>query len=366
MLLLLVAAWVLLRALWWEYPFAPPAEAMGGAAIAPRSLASPILLSGLALPEVAYDPAAAGLPVPGADGGAGAAGAPGGVRPARPRRLLTYAPAPALGLPGISATPGLLPGASRAEPPARLAAAQDNAPFLPAAAPQREGARRKRWSVDAWAFYREGSAAGVPVPQGRAPIYGASQMGALLQYRIHALGGHAPRLYLRGYKALIPGGETEAALGASLRPLPKLPVRLAAEARYTMPETGTAALRPAAFAVTEFAPVTLPLGTRLEAYAQGGWVGGRGRTFFADGQATITRELGFAGRMSHDALRLSLGAGAWGGAQKGAERLDIGPTLRLDMKLGRIPARLSVDWRQRVAGDAVPGSGVSATVSAGF
>jgi hypothetical protein len=31
-----------------------------------------------------------------------------------------------------------------------------------------------------------------------------------------------------------------------------------------------------------------------------------------------------------------------------------------------VPARVSVDWRLRVAGDASPGSGVAATVSAGF
>lgn len=372
MLLALLAVWAMLRAAWWENPFATPAAALGGpppAALAPRSLAAPELLSGAIFPDVAYDPAAAGLPVQ-VSGGA-VAGAPRAGPPSRPRRLVTYAPAPALYLPGISPYPSLPPGSPRAAAsPAALAAdaAQEQPPFFAAAQrpPDPATAKPDRWSLDIWSFYRQGSEAGVPVPQGRAPIYGASQMGAVLQYRLAMLGGHAPRLYLRGYRALIAGGESELAFGASLRPLPKVPVRVAAEARYTVPEVGDPELRPAAYAVTELAPVPLPLGTRLEAYAQGGWVGGRTSTYFADGQASITREIGLVGRMSRDAVRLSLGAGAWGGAQKDAQRLDMGPTARVDFRLGRVPARLSVDWRQRVAGDAAPGSGVAATLSAGF
>lgn len=370
MLLVLIAAWVGLRVLWWEDPFAPAAAARDGAlsaALAPRSLAAPELLTGMAFPAVAYDPVAAGLPLPGTQ----ATAARRAYQPPapRPRRLLAYAPAPTLRLPGISAVPHLPPGGPRpAAPPALAARAQEQPPFLAAArrVPGPAAATPDRWSLDVWSFYRKGSEAGVPVSQGRVPTYGASQMGAVLQYRLAMLGGRAPRLYLRGYRALVEGGETEAALGASLRPLPKVPLRLAAEARYTIPEVGEDELRPAAYAVTELAPVPLPLGTRFEAYAQGGWVGGRNRTYFADGQASVTREIGFARRMSQEALRLSLGAGAWGGAQKGAQRLDLGPTARVDFHVGRVPARLSVDWRQRVAGDAAPGSGAAATLSAGF
>jgi len=369
MLLLLLGAWTLLRAAWWDDPFAPPAAALGApgpSGLAPRSLASPLLMAGVTFSEAAYDPASAGLPLP-PGGGAWSAGAAGAMRPPRPRRLVAYAPAPALHLPGIPPLPGPPPGPARgAEPPARLAEAAQSPPYLPAAQPVREGARPRRWSADAWAFWRQGSDGGVPVSQGRVPIYGASQMGAILHYRFAQWGGHAPRLHLRGYRALIAGGESEAALGASLRPLPRVPLRLFAEGRYTAPASGKGELRPAAYAVTEIAPVALPLGTRLDAYGQAGWVGGSFTTWFADGQATLTRELGFTRRVSNDAVGLSLGAGAWGGAQKGAQRLDVGPTARLDFRLGRVPARVSVDWRQRVAGDAAPGSGVAATIAAGF
>ena len=116
----------------------------------------------------------------------------------------------------------------------------------------------------------------------------------------------------------------------------------------------------------ELAPLDLPLGTRLEAYAQAGWVGGRDATLFADGQASLTREVDLVAKATGDAMHLSLGAGAWGGAQDGAHRLDLGPTMRLDVKLGEVPARVSLDWRERVEGDAAPGSGAAVTLSTRF
>ena len=197
------------------------------------------------------------------------------------------------------------------------------------------------------------------------PVYGASQAGAVVQYRLARASRYDPRLYLRAYQANVPGGESELAFGASLRPLPRVPLRLAGEARYTTNPFGSE-IRPAAYAVTEFDPVPLPLGTRLEAYGQAGWVGGAASTAFADGQAIITRNMPVVGRLSRDAVRMSFGAGVWGGAQKDAQRLDIGPTLRFDVKVGRVPTRVSVDYRQRVAGDAAPASGMAATISTGF
>ena len=159
--------------------------------------------------------------------------------------------------------------------------------------------------------------------------------------------------------------ENEAALGASLRPLARVPLRVAGEVRYTDAAFFNA-FRPAGYAVTEFPPLRLPFGTEGEFYAQGGWVGGPGATPFADAQASVTRELPWAARLTDDRLRLRFGAGAWGGAQKDAQRADVGPTLRLDTRLGKVPARISVDWRLRVAGDAAPGSGVAVTVATGF
>ena len=80
----------------------------------------------------------------------------------------------------------------------------------------------------------------------------------------------------------------------------------------------------------------------------------------------MTGELRKVAGLTGNAVRLSLGVATWGGAQKDAQRIDIGPTLRLDVTLGDVPARISVDWRERVGGDAGPDSGLAATLSTQF
>lgn len=197
------------------------------------------------------------------------------------------------------------------------------------------------------------------------PIYGASQIGVLAQYRLAPASRRDPRAYLRAYRALVVRGESEAALGGSVRPLAKLPLRAFAELRYTRGAFASE-VRPAVFVVTELPPASLPAGFSLEAYGQAGWVGGEFATGFADGQISAARELVRFGGLGGVPVRLSAGAGAWGGAQKDAQRLDIGPTLRLEWSMGQVPARLSLDWREQVAGDAAPQSGVAATLSTSF
>ena len=98
-----------------------------------------------------------------------------------------------------------------------------------------------------------------------------------------------------------------------------------------------------------------------ETYVQAGWVGGREATVFVDGQARVDKAVATLGT-----AELRIGAGTWGGAQKGASRLDLGPALRLDLPIGAINTRLGVDYRVRVAGSAAPGTGIGVTFSAGF
>ena len=373
MLLMLVIGWVGLRAVWWDDPIETPAAAFesplrepAGYAYAPQSAANPYLMAAAPAAAMAayYGPEALGAPLPlrivrilhpSRQPAYGPAYAPGYAGP------YAYAREPDLGLPAF---PSLPPGAARAQPALAAAQVAGSAPFLAAPRAAKPSAAPGRWSLDSWAFYRQGSEA-ASVSQGRVPIYGASQAGAVVQYRLSRSSRHDPRLYLRAYQANVPGGESELAFGASLRPLARVPLRLAGEARYTTNPFGSE-IRPAAYAVTEFDPLPLPLGSRLEAYGQAGWVGGAGSTAFADGQAIITRAMPVVGRLSRDALQMSFGAGVWGGAQRDAQRLDIGPTLRFDVKVGRVPTRVSVDYRQRVAGDAAPASGAAATISAGF
>ncbi len=223
-----------------------------------------------------------------------------------------------------------------------------------------------RWSVDAWLLLREGgngfNAPGAGLPGVVVPVgfYGGSQAGAVLRYRLAPTSPLRPALYLRAASGLqYPHGE-EAAVGLSFRPLAKVPIAVMAEGRATRTPTGTR-LRPAVAVVTELPPARLPLGTRGELYVQAGYVGGTGSTAFIDGQARIERPL-----VQSRGLDLRAGGGAWGGAQEGANRLDVGPTATLSLPVGSGRARISADYRIRVAGRAAPGSGAVVTLSAGF
>lgn len=219
--------------------------------------------------------------------------------------------------------------------------------------------RPDRWSLDGWVFARQKSGAGLAA-QGREPTYGTSQAAAVLRYRLAPESAHDPHAYGRIYKALVAEGESEGALGLSARPTKAVPVRLHAELRGTR-FVNSSELRPAVFATTEFPAVALPGGTKAETYLQAGIVGGANATGFVDGEAHVMRPV-----KEYRTGRISLGAGAWGGAQKDAARFDLGPSMRVDVMLADTPARLSLDWRERVAGDADPKSGLAVTLSTGF
>ena len=216
--------------------------------------------------------------------------------------------------------------------------------------------RASPWSADGWLLLREDSTGSLAPGQ---PSYGRSQAVAHNRARLSD-GAMKPQAYLRGSAALAGPREEEGAAGLSARPVPALPLRVAAEGRVTATSQGTE-VRPAAYAVTELPPAALPLGARGEAYVQAGWVGGHYATAFVDGQARIDRPIARVG-----ATDVSAGAGVWGGAQKGAARLDVGPSARVSFRVGDGQGHVAADYRFRVAGDAQPASGPALTLSAGF
>jgi hypothetical protein len=132
-----------------------------------------------------------------------------------------------------------------------------------------------------------------------------------------------------------------------------VPLRILAERRQKI---GSEARN--AFALTVHggaSAVALPVGFQLDAYGQAGAVGARSRDLFVDGAARVSRPLGSL---------LSVGAGAWGAAQPGARRVDVGPSAALRMPA--LGATISADWRFRVAGNARPGSGPALTLQTDF
>lgn len=228
---------------------------------------------------------------------------------------------------------------------------------------RRRGVAESRWSGDGWLLMRQGgnnhALAGGSAPYG--PTYGANQIGAVLRYRLIPGEAHKLTAYTRGYGALNGTGEREVAAGLSLRPIPAVPVIAMAEMRASQFQSGRTHLRPAVSLVTEIPPVRLGGQIEAETYVQAGYVGGAASTPFIDGQIRVEQVVTHV-----DRAELRMGLGAWGGAQEGANRLDVGPTLRIGMRQGRVGARLAVDYRLRVRGNAMPSSGPALTLSAGF
>ena len=227
-------------------------------------------------------------------------------------------------------------------------------PFIPV----RQALPDKRWSADVWAFIRGGSGDTALAPG--QPSYGRSQAGGVVRYDLVPGGRLDLKAHLRGSSALQGPREREVAVGMMAQPIASVPVRAGYELRVRDDGRGTE-LRPAVLAVSEFPPLELAGGARAEAYVQGGYVAGDFATAFVDGQARVTVDVTEFG----DA-RLSAGGGVWGGAQKAAARIDVGPSAALTFRMGEGYGRLAADYRLRVAGDAEPGSGPALTLSAGF
>ncbi len=350
----LLCGWGMLRGVFWTSPFATIADL-------------PHLLAAEASPVVADEPHA---PRPARDN-EGRAGAHAAPRPGHFALAVAAAgsnpervpPAPqedpvVLSLTGASLF--LTAGLAEMELPAALAARlQASARPFPAGTadrsrPEREG----RFSADSWLLLREGGeGAGAPY---RAS-YGRSQAGAVIRYHLGHRQGHALQLHVRAGAALSGAREREVAAGASARPAPDVPVRVTGELRAAQAGSGDTRWRPAVFAHTEIPPVELPLASRAEFYVQTGYVGGEFATPFVDGQIRLDRVV-----LRSGSVAVSGGAGAWGGAQKGAERLDIGPSAMLSFPLGSANARVEAGYRIRVAGAAAPASGPALVLSAGF
>lgn len=148
------------------------------------------------------------------------------------------------------------------------------------------------------------------------------------------------------------GGEVAA--GARIQPVLGIPLWLTAERRQRLGSIGSGRNAFALFAEGGVYQRSMPLRFSLDAYLQAGVVGFKTRDRFVDGGLTLTRPVyrNFSG-----------GFGIWGGAQPGVYRLDAGPRVTMNV---RNNVKVHVDWRQRLAGNAQPGSGPAITLAGDF
>ncbi len=208
-------------------------------------------------------------------------------------------------------------------------------------------ARVDRLQLSAWALLR-----GRPGPASLATggTLGGSQAGARLTY-------HVSPLLAASLRSTSPVGGArggEVAAGVRVTPFRTIPVSLTAERRQAIGRAGGGRSAFALFLEGGVYQRPMPWGFELDAYAQAGVVGIRRRDLFFDGGYTFTKPL-FG--------RYSAGFGMWGGVQPGLSRVDVGP--RVSMRV-RQNMRVHLDWRQRVAGNAEPGSGPAVTLAADF
>jgi hypothetical protein len=220
----------------------------------------------------------------------------------------------------------------------------------PTAQPQALPPSPSRWSASAWLVARAGTGLGAAPGTGQL---GGSQAGLRIAWLAW------PDQRLAAFARLVTplrGKGAEASLGVEWQPT-SAPVRLVAERRFGLDGTRGG---PGLGVIAGFDGAVVP-GFRLESYGQAGAIR-RARTEpYADGAVRATRTMAESG-----GVRLALGGGAWGAAQRDAQRLDIGPSATLALPLGKQNVRLALDWRQRIAGDARPGSGLALTLGSDF
>ena len=178
---------------------------------------------------------------------------------------------------------------------------------------------------------------------------GASQAGARLIYNIDR------RLALTARASSEVGRRGgEAAAGIRVQPLVSVPVWVTAERRQAIGKYGGGRSAFAFFLEGGLYQRPLPLDFSLDGYIQGGIVGLKSRDLFVDGGFAVSRPV---------YRQFSAGFGLWGGAQPGLYRIDAGP--RITMRV-RQNLKVHLDYRQKLAGNARPGSGPVLTLAGDF
>lgn len=214
----------------------------------------------------------------------------------------------------------------------------------------------RRWSLAVTSYWRGND--GTPtVGPDSATRLGGSQSTARLTYLIDR------SLLLRAYvrAAHTPGRRDglDVAVGVAVRPLKALPLDIHAERRTVV--TGPGRDTTLVYAAGGVDNQALPRDFRLSAYVQAGAADDGTVVGFADGAVAVQREVAARGGM-----RLSLGTMLGGAVQPDARRIDAGPRATLVLPNVGQGAQIALDWRERLAGNARPGSGLAVTLAADF
>jgi hypothetical protein len=207
-------------------------------------------------------------------------------------------------------------------------------------------AKFDRLQLTTWALLREDSSTD-SLASGSS--LGGSQAGARIAYYF------TPQIAatLRTTSTVGRSGG-EVALGGRIQPLRGLPLWATLERRQRIGRYSDGRNAFALFFEGGFWDQPLTKKFRLDAYFQGGVVGFNSSDGFIDGAVTATRPV---------YRNVSAGIGLWGGAQPDVHRIDVGPRLTLKVRRN---LRVHLDYRQRLSGNAEPGSGPALTLAGDF
>lgn len=202
-------------------------------------------------------------------------------------------------------------------------------------------------------FWRQGRAGSALAPNAQ---YGGSQYGAIAIWDPLGRAGTGPALLLRG-AGTPAGSQREIAVGTRWQPDHKWPLSASIERRFRShaPDSFAAYIAGG----LDRMPVVGKLS--LDAYGQVGYSLGGESSPFADAHARLQYPLA-----EPLGIPLRIGTGAWFGGQKATYRADIGPTLSAQIDTRLTDFTLQLDWRKRVAGNAVPQDGLALTVATDF
>ena len=217
-------------------------------------------------------------------------------------------------------------------------------------APAIAAARFDRIQLTMWAMLRNRqSLLSAPTSLASGGTLGGSQAGARLFYNFSPMISAVVRSSSDVGRR---GGEV--AGGVRVRPLRNIPLWITAERRQALGKYGGGRNAFALFAESGVYGRPMPFGFTLDGYVQAGVVGMKSRDLFADGAVAFTRPV---------YRQFSAGFGIWGGVQPGLYRVDAGPRVTMQVRRN---VRVHFDYRQRLAGNAEPGSGPTVTLAGDF
>jgi hypothetical protein len=218
----------------------------------------------------------------------------------------------------------------------------------------------RRWSGEVFSLLRDPGTPGTVGPAAQ-PLLGGGQSGASIAYSFAPLARRPVSLTARINSATGGGNgadpaSTQAAVGLRWQVVPALNIN-----------------------VERLIAIGADARNDWQMRVAGGGIGQRGRlrwTGYGEAGVIASGDV-FAGAQGFGGLRVVrlkgsdvlAGAGAWGSYQTGspdASALDLGPSVATRLPLGRWSLDMSADYRFRVAGNALPGSGPALTIATQF